>query len=202
MVEQRSWAVENAAGIGKRVAFYRDRTKMSAQQLADRCAGLGMPAISRVVITKLENGRRETVSTAELQVLAEALGVAPALLLFPLGHAATVEVLPGREMDTWDACRWLLGGVRMFSSKGIDPDSPIALWADHENLAAVLANNLKGAESSREAIGAEGYDRMLAGNVNALRRLREQMRGIGMTPPPLDPETAREVGEEADDGSR
>lgn len=163
-MDQHSWATESAARIGERVAYYRGRVKISAQELADRCAGLGMPSISRVVITKLENGRRETVSTAELQVLASALGVPPVLLLFPLGQQEQAEVLPGRFEDPLDAMAWfagesLLGDPAPYhivrQSGAHEPRGDDELFREHRNMAAELIKTL-GRESRRQADIAAG----------------------------------------------
>ena len=92
-----SWAAREAAGIGQRVARRRATARLSAQQVADRCADLGMPGLTRQVLARLEHGRRESVSTAELAVIAAALETAPVLLLYPVGLAETVEFLPGKD---------------------------------------------------------------------------------------------------------
>lgn len=68
------------------------------QQLADRTAELGMP-IPRSVLANLESGRRETVSAAEVVILAAALDIAPIELISPVGFDQQVEMLPGRMMD-------------------------------------------------------------------------------------------------------
>lgn len=81
---------------------------MTVQALADRCAGLGV-TLGRVTITKLEGGRRQAVTPAELAVLAAALAVAPAELLYPIGSGERAEILPGRELDPMDAVRWFTG---------------------------------------------------------------------------------------------
>lgn len=61
----------------------------------------------------MENGRarQEGISVAEVLVLADALDVPPALIVFPLEGQGTVEVLPGREMTAWAAYRWFCGDV-------------------------------------------------------------------------------------------
>ena len=64
------------------------------QQLADRTAELGMP-IPRSVLANLESGRRDTVSVAEVLVLAAALDVAPIELICPVGFDKQTEMLPG-----------------------------------------------------------------------------------------------------------
>ena len=81
---------------------------MSAQQLSDRCAALGLP-IARAVIANLESGRRTGLTVAELLVLAAALDVSPLSLLFRLGSAESVEALPGREVPAWQALMWASG---------------------------------------------------------------------------------------------
>ena len=85
---------------------------MSTQKLADRTAELGM-AIPRSVLANLESGRRETVSVAEVLVLAAALNVAPIELMCPVGFDKQTEMLPGRMMDPPDAMRWFTGELKL-----------------------------------------------------------------------------------------
>jgi transcriptional regulator with XRE-family HTH domain len=194
------------------VAFYRDRRQLSAQQLADRCAGLGMASLSRVVITKLENGRREAVSTAELQVIARALGVPPLLLLFPVGLTEAVEVLPGVTADPWHAAQWFTGHTE-------DPSDPAAerppegrvlwYWQQHDRYAATVRDAherlrwaLDSVEASQAAFDAtstevehrrelaRAEERHLSTAVTALRGLRHTIAQAGLLPPPLAPGVA------------
>ena len=72
------------------------------QKLADRTDELGMP-IQRSVLANFESGRRETVSVAELIILARALEVAPLELLIPAGG---VEMTPGVTWSPQDASQW------------------------------------------------------------------------------------------------
>src|ERR1035438_7158841 len=194
MNQEPGWAQGVAADIGRRVARYRG--KMSAQQLADRCKSAGMPALSRIVITRLENGRREAVSTAELQVLAKALDVAPILLLFPLGHDL-IEVLPGQEVGPYAAIEWFTG--RSAPADARKPqEGPVALWDQHRTYDGVLARYARGNYQTRvpePAIFAGEVDAM----VTALRRNRQAFRDLGLTPPPLRPETARFIDEQDTD---
>jgi transcriptional regulator with XRE-family HTH domain len=100
--------VDLVTAIAAEVRRHRVERGMSAQQLSDACAELGLP-IARAVLANLESGRRGTVSVPELFVLAKALGVPPLMLLFPVGRSEFMEVLPGREMDTWAAAKWFTG---------------------------------------------------------------------------------------------
>ncbi|SHM56992.1 helix-turn-helix domain-containing protein [Streptomyces yunnanensis] len=120
-MEQRDWPERLAATIAGEIRRYRLNLKMSAQQLSDRCAELGME-IPRAVISNLENGRRTSVTVAEVLVLAAALGVPPAALIFPVGYAEKTEALPGAEVPPFEAVRWL-GGEEFATTPGTQTDA-------------------------------------------------------------------------------
>ncbi|OHV45006.1 hypothetical protein BBK14_09535 [Parafrankia soli] len=90
------------------VRRHRQAQDMSAAELSDACARLGLP-VHRSVIANLEGGRRGSVTIAELIAFAAALDVAPAQLLCPVGYADEVEMPPGRIRPTWDAFEWITG---------------------------------------------------------------------------------------------
>lgn len=96
--------------IANEVRRIRQERGMSAQRLSDRCAELGAP-IPRTVLSNLENGRRGNVTVAEMLVLAAALDVPPATLVFPVGHQVTVEALPGKLQPALSAIEWLAAGT-------------------------------------------------------------------------------------------
>lgn len=108
------WQLEATARIGARIAYFRERAKdpqgrrLTAQVLADMCTELGL-TIGRPAIAKLEKGLRQTITVGELQIIARALKVSPADLMFPLGQEPTVEQLPGLHRDTWSAVLWWSG---------------------------------------------------------------------------------------------
>lgn len=113
MAQIADWNVRTAVRIGARVARYRKLATvkgrpMSAQALADRCAELGHP-IDRTVIVKLEKGGRQSVTVAELLVLAKALGIPPVALVFAPGWDEMSEALPDQEVPSWLAVRWFTG---------------------------------------------------------------------------------------------
>ena len=103
-----TWQGRVTRTIAREIRRYRDERKMSAQQLADRTAELGME-IPRSVIANLESGRRETVTVPELLMLAAALEVAPVDLASPAGFDEQTEVLPGRTADPLSVSRWFRG---------------------------------------------------------------------------------------------
>lgn len=133
MTQDDEWPKRLTKVIADQVQRLRGERKMSAQQLADATAALGLP-IARSVIANLESGRRDTVSVAELLVLARALRVPPLLLIFPVGQLETVELLPGEFAKTWDGARWLTGEMPMRDEVDEWKDGPITLFRDHSML--------------------------------------------------------------------
>ncbi|MEV5940296.1 hypothetical protein [Streptomyces sp. NPDC051994] len=114
MEQDSDWNQRIAKRVGHEVARARQHLtddrgrRMSAQTLADRCAALGHP-LDRSVIAKLEKGIRQTVSVADLLVLAEALELPPLALVFPVGYEDETEVLPGRLEHPVTGLRWASG---------------------------------------------------------------------------------------------
>lgn len=106
--KQTDWSAGITQRVGELVARYRRQGKLSAQAVADRCAALGMPSITRIVITRLENELRDSLTIPELMVIAAALDVPPMALIFPHG-TEDIEVLPGRHLDPWAAVVWFTG---------------------------------------------------------------------------------------------
>lgn len=115
-MEHRDWTSRLSQGIAAEVRRHRKARGLSAQQLADRCAELGVDSLPRTVIANLENGRRGNVTVAELLVLAEALSVPAAALVFPVGYVDQVEHLPGVTSDPLDAVDRLSGETALEES--------------------------------------------------------------------------------------
>lgn len=117
---QDDWATNLAYGVGREVRRHRTRLKWSAERLAAECERVGM-RIERSVLANLENQRRISIAVAEVIVLAKALGVPPAVLLYPVGDTESVEVLPGRTVPPWAALKWFAGSSPLNKS---DLDAP------------------------------------------------------------------------------
>ena len=79
-----------SADVVRRVKAERKRQGVTAAQLAERCAELGVPGLNTNVIANLETGRRGYVTVDELFVLADALDVSPGRLL-PLPDRVSVD---------------------------------------------------------------------------------------------------------------
>lgn len=112
----KTWAEEHAERVARAVKALRG--KRSGQWLSDRTAEAGH-RVSRTTLSELENGKRKHVTTAELFVLAWALEVPPALLLFPDMPDGEVEVVPGRSERSAEAAAWLVGRVVFEHDPGV-----------------------------------------------------------------------------------
>ena len=102
-----TWSDETARRIGTAIKEARGNSR-TAQWVADRTQELGHP-ISRTAISEYETGKRKTMPVSDLVVVARALNVPPALLLYPVQPDAAVEYLPGREILSIDAVQAFAG---------------------------------------------------------------------------------------------
>jgi 8-oxo-dGTP pyrophosphatase MutT (NUDIX family)/transcriptional regulator with XRE-family HTH domain len=177
---------------------------MSAQQLADRCSQLGME-IPRAVLANLENGRRATVSVAELLVLAEALQVPPLLLVVPLGRQELTEILPNAQTPAFEAARWWRGegawiedpGDGLSAVSDMRKKNPVERVFEHQDLVARLIATRAATAITRPSATEDGngwtktietHRSNLDNFEKRLRELRNEMRGDGLIPPPLPTE--------------
>jgi transcriptional regulator with XRE-family HTH domain len=106
----KKWETELSRRIGAAVQARRKAMGLTAQQLAERTKELGYH-VTRVAISKIEgNLRAGKFDVAELLVLAAALDIPPALLLYPGFPIGAVELLPDdRQATNYDALKWLAG---------------------------------------------------------------------------------------------
>jgi len=182
---------------------------LSAQDLSDRCEALGFP-LPRAVLSNLENGRRESVTLAEVIVLARALEISPLQLVAPVGRQEKLELLPSAERPTWDAARWISGEMNVRELDGdrspeptfdygwtVNPALPLPSFRRHDALVAEWFSHRDSIPPAAESGDSEIFRRMLEiaaeGTLLLERRLsllRRRMRGQGLTPPSLPPELA------------
>ncbi len=213
VTQNDAWSARMARQVAREVRRYREmrRPRMSVQRLSDRTAELGMP-IPRSVLANLESGRRDTVSVAEVLVLAAALDVAPIELICPVGFDKEAEMLPGRMMDPLYALRWLTGelkldvsddGTWIMRTPGTAEQSSTYLVEYHDELINRLRTQEADAARALADASAEGADdRALAEaryKIGAaqewrdfirepLRRVRAEMHDRGMLLPELPPD--------------
>ena len=213
VTQNDGWPAKMARQVAREVRRYREmrRPRMSVQRLADRTAELGMP-IPRSVLANLESGRRDTVSVAEVLVLAAALDVAPIELISPVGFDKETEMLPGSTMDPLYAMRWFTGELKLdisgdgawtMRTPGTAEQSSTYLVEYHEELINRLrTQEADAARALADASVESADDRALAEaryKIGAaeewrdfirepLRRVRAEMRDRGMLLPELPPD--------------
>lgn len=112
---ENEWATEMVRRVGQQVRKLRGG--LSAQWLSDETEALGR-RVPVSVIAKLDSGHRgEVFQLSELLIIAAALGVSPAHLLFPDVPSGPVEVVPGVKIRSADAMKWF---------GGLEPDGRIS----------------------------------------------------------------------------
>jgi 8-oxo-dGTP pyrophosphatase MutT (NUDIX family) len=205
------WPTEVAKQVGRRVAYFRQRTAdergrpLTAQGLANRCKGFGLE-LGRPTIAKLESGLRQSVSLAEVMVLARALNVAPVLLLFPLGQEDTAEVSPGKSLPTWDAIMWFAGEAQLVAKDGelaaraaIGSPGDLGLFRTHQRLVAHISERLQATAAGQPgpyyahllppdasaSAPSDPAEREIMDLIGALLQTRAFIRDRGLTPPRL-----------------
>lgn len=162
------WAGRYARVVAREVRRYREERGMSAQQLSDACADLGMP-IHRSVLANFENGRRSNLNLGELLVIARALDVAPIFLMFPLGYEDQIEVLPDMTEKTEDAVAWAAGDEGRRWIAGIADLSGATLYQLRQYEALTLEELRQALELGLHHEG--GYEAVLAELAEARKRM-------------------------------
>lgn len=166
------YATRVALSIAGEVRRHRLEKGLSAQQLAERCDRIGMP-IKRSVIANMESGRRTTVTVAEVLVLAQALEVPPAVLLFPVGYTTEVEVLPDAVMEPLEAIGWVAGTLAI-AEREVESakESPLSLARKHQDYVALLLRSM--ATRDRALENVEGIpERYRRGEIDMQTAQRE-----------------------------
>lgn len=95
--------------IASRVRALRKGRGWSAERLAKEMSKVGVPW-ERMVVTKLETGRRKSITVEELLALAYVLDVAPVYLLLPVDdERAPYAYTPDRTAEVWQVREWVRG---------------------------------------------------------------------------------------------
>lgn len=211
-VDDEEWKSRLIQTVAQQVRRRRQELGLSVQKLADICSEeYGLP-IGRSVLANFEGGRRPALSVVELLVLARILAIPPAVLLFPIGREAELEVLPGVRTDPWTALKWFNGeSDRLPSDVEFTQDNAaVRLHREHERLVEDLfairreidmIASTRGREDLRQFRGESDPDaiddRLLELKAQRLREtatsisaVRSEMRRHGMTPPQMGAEAA------------
>ncbi|MHB9862024.1 helix-turn-helix domain-containing protein [Streptomyces sp. YIM S03343] len=178
------WSERLALSVAQEVRRHRQRLGMSAQQLSDRCAELGMP-IQRSVLANMESGRRSTVMVAEVLVLAAALDVAPAQLVFPVGYEEACEALPERSLEPIDALDWFAGNAPARGLPRSTGAKPVWVLRQYRDLLTEIRFHISALAQTRERItslGDEAQERQKSKSA-----VEEKLRNVEAGDATVDP---------------
>jgi transcriptional regulator with XRE-family HTH domain len=192
--------------VAEQIRKRRDALGLTREDLAKRCADLGVSELSYGAITNIETGRktkdgtrRRLVAVDELAALARALRVPPVLLVFPVGRLDEVQALPGDPVPTPAALAWFTGEQRYPSAltpKGeVDEQTGLPEWYEdpergwEEGAAPLLlvrkfwdrVESWRGELKGR--LPADEREQRKAAAVDELEALQREFRLHGLTPP-------------------
>ncbi|NBE51176.1 helix-turn-helix domain-containing protein [Streptomyces boluensis] len=197
------WSAAFTGRIAQRLRHSRKAAGLTMAEVAQGCAARGLPELTEHSLKNLESGRKASISVADVVVLADVMDVPPVTLLFPLGSSATVEVLPGRELSTWDAVAWFTGESPL-DEPALEGSSRnvLDLFRQHGDLVAAAMSSYAMARERRRAASttldrarratllqrAEGYEEHAFEDCQELRMFRGRMRDRDLAPPALPDE--------------
>src|SRR5689334_16232639 len=127
MQRRGEWSADLIRSVAKNLRRCRKAKRWSARELSETCDILGLP-IPRTTISDLENGRRLFLDVAELLILARALEVSPAALVFPHDEDERVWVSPADPRPSAEAAQWWSGAIKI---AGVDR-SAVFSYAQHD----------------------------------------------------------------------
>ncbi|MFE3737721.1 helix-turn-helix domain-containing protein [Streptomyces sp. NPDC059134] len=199
------WPTAFTGRIAQRLRDSRKAAGLTMAEVAQGCADRGLPEFTEHSMKNLESGRKTSITVAEVVVLAAVLGVPPVSLLFPLGSSASVEVLPGCEVSTWDAVAWFTGESSLDepTSEGSARDV-LDVFRQHGDLVTAAMSSYALARERRRTASttldrarratllqrAEGYEEHAFEDCQELRTFRGRMRDRDLAPPSLPDELA------------
>ncbi|MBV9022309.1 MAG: helix-turn-helix domain-containing protein [Streptomycetaceae bacterium] len=198
------WPTAFTARVAREMREARKAAGLTMAEVAQGCLDRGLE-LTEPTIKNLETGRRSSITLADFVVLADVLGVPPVSLLFPLGKAATVEVLPRQEVSTWDALTWFTGETptEQPAPEGSARDL-LDVFRNHGDLVAAARASRALARERRRMAGttldraeradrlkkAAGYEELAFEDCQELRVFRDRMRDRNLVPPALPEELA------------
>ncbi len=165
--------------VAKQVRELRRKQGVSGSRLAEELSRRGIPW-DRSTVTKLETGRRGSVTVPELFALAEALEVSPLALLVNLDDRSSA-VFPAVETQPAALLWWLQGREPLpgTAAKALLPHPAADLVDD----LAKVWQQVRWMERAADAAGDDEMDKTLFLARIRLRRSAAQMNTAGVAVP-------------------
>ncbi|AZA08509.1 helix-turn-helix domain-containing protein [Corynebacterium pseudopelargi] len=137
------WQKDLTDTIGAEVKRLREKESRSTMWLQDETERLGF-RVSRSSISQLEAGNRTSISLAEVLVLAAALDIPPALLIFPYYPDGETHYLPGKIDSAFNAVEWVAGQRTLESDDiGVFPEPRVMLATERDDLLSDALRKIK-----------------------------------------------------------
>jgi transcriptional regulator with XRE-family HTH domain len=184
--------------VGDRLKEFRQIRGLTAGGLAERCAQIGAPEITRSVIANIETGRRgpdgrrrREISVDEVLVFAYALQVPPLALVAPRDGSEQLQVTPDVVVGALDASAWLTGEdlpADFYGTGGPPPRQVPLAFPVLRRIAAALdrAEMVKKVNTEYPAEGAVA----LANIAAEIADLNDLLASLGFAPLELPPDMA------------
>jgi transcriptional regulator with XRE-family HTH domain len=139
-VEHSLEPIGPTAAVVQRVKKLRQEHGMSATALAAAMKEIGIDW-ERMIVTKLETGRRKSLSVVELLGLAYVLNTTPYELLVPDEDEAPYQVMPTRVEPSGRVRAWMRGVEPLDASRAQDVRytlARLAQFVSQDDLAKIL----------------------------------------------------------------
>jgi transcriptional regulator with XRE-family HTH domain len=192
MTTDRPWPASLTSSIGGQIKRYRQERGYTSAELAKLVSDAGLPYTrDQVVNLERTSGRRTSVTVGELMAFAAALGVAPALLIAPVGDSALIEYLPGHRAEPWRVFTWVTEGSEdLMVRAGFPAVEPISalLSAYHAHQHAVADLTMLLSMAERNLDESEATRNRIEDKIEVLVARRDAMRARGWSPPTLSPD--------------
>jgi transcriptional regulator with XRE-family HTH domain len=132
---------KNPLRIGRRIALYRKRSKLSAEELSSR-VGRGL---TRSILANLESGRKQDLTVSQLIGISAVLGLRPIDLIFDLSEPnERISLTDGASSltaSTWLVAEWFSSRLPTSQLDAESDGEPVELENEGEN--AVLLEMLR-----------------------------------------------------------
>lgn len=183
--------------IAARVRALRQAQRLSGAALAERLNAYGIDW-NRTTVAKLETGRRESLTVAELLALALVLGVPPVLLIADPRSDALIPVAEGVTSNPWRALWWLTGWTTLGPEEGTPTQPDAAALVRKIREVATTVRDIVDAETlARRQRPREPLDTLSAGLVRSLETALTDLIALGVATLPTLPPEVLDVAERA-----
>jgi hypothetical protein len=180
--------------------------------MAERCAMIGAPELTKAVVGDIERGRKEyryargrQVTVEELTIFAEALSVPVMWLITPLDAGDSLTITPDRAKLSYQALPWIDGTAELPPADWltVPAEEDIKSWQAARTELMLVRGWLLQIRTVWDLLNSDGD------NAAAIRAAAETaktygdlLRASGMIPPPAPPAVVETIARGGSNGSQ